>query len=60
MTSIKGRNSVTNEQKLSGNNPILDRANINAYTLRKNSSWSPYIFMLVLKLRFGYTKCMLI
>ena len=48
MTSIKGRNSVTNEQKLSDNNPILDRPNINAYTLRKISYWSPYIFMLVL------------
>ena len=30
------------------------------FTLSKSSNWSPYIFMLVLKVRFGYTKFMLI
>ena len=30
------------------------------FTLSKISNWSPYIFMLVLKVRFGYTKFMLI
>ena len=29
------------------------------HTLSKISNWSPYIFMLVLKGRFGYTKFML-
>ena len=28
------------------------------YTLSKISNWSPYIFMLVLKLKLGYTKFM--
>ena len=30
------------------------------YTLSKISNWSPYIFQLFLKVRFGYTKFMLI
>ena len=30
------------------------------YTLNKISNWSPYIFMLVLKVKFDYTKFMLI
>ena len=29
LTSIKGNNSVTNERKMTGNNPNLDRVNIN-------------------------------
>ena len=28
------------------------------YTLSKISNWSPYIFMLVLKVRFGFIKFM--
>ena len=31
LTSIKGHNSVTNLQKITGNNPNLDVVNINAY-----------------------------
>ena len=30
------------------------------YTLSEISNWSPHIFMSVLKVRFGYTKLMLI
>ena len=30
--SIKGHNSVTNKQNMTGNNPNLDLVNINAYT----------------------------
>ena len=32
LTSIKGHNSVTNKQKITGNNPNLDIFNIKAYT----------------------------
>ena len=32
LTSIKGHNSVTNQQKITGNNPNLEIVNINAYT----------------------------
>ena len=32
LISIKGHNSVTNLQKMTGNNPNLDLLNINAYT----------------------------
>ena len=32
MKSIKGHNSVTNKQNMTGNNPNLDIVNINAYT----------------------------
>ena len=32
LTSIKGHNSVTNLQKLTGNNPNQDLVNINAHT----------------------------
>ena len=31
MTSIKGHNSVTNKQNMTGNNPNQDLDNINAY-----------------------------
>ena len=31
LTSIKGHNSVTNLQKMTGNNPNLDLVNINAH-----------------------------
>ena len=33
---------------------------LQAYTLSKISNWSPYIFALVLKARFGNTKSMLL
>ena len=32
LTSIKGKNSVTNLRKMCGNNPNLDLVNINAHT----------------------------
>ena len=32
LTSIKGRNSVTNLRQMTGNNPNLDLVNINAHT----------------------------
>ena len=32
MISIKGHNYVTNKQNMTGNNPNLDLANMNAYT----------------------------
>ena len=32
LTSIKGHYSVTNQQKITGNNPNLEIVNINAYT----------------------------
>ena len=32
LTSIKGRNSITNLQKMTGNNPNLDLVNINVHT----------------------------
>ena len=31
MTSIKGHNTVTNKQTITGSNPKLDIVNINAY-----------------------------
>ena len=33
LTSIKGHNSVTNLQKMIGNNPNLDLVNINEHTI---------------------------
>ena len=33
---------------------------VDVYTLSKISNWSPYIFMLVLKVRFGYANLMIL
>ena len=36
------------------------KLDISKYTLSKISNWSPYIFMLVLNVRFVYTKLLLL
>ena len=45
MTTIKGHNSITNKQSMTGNNPNLDLVNINAYTIFREilSTCSQYI-----------------
>ena len=46
MTSIKGHNSITNMQKMTGNNPNLDLVNINAYTMHVQNLVKIFLFAL--------------
>ena len=45
MTSIKGHNTVTNKQTITGSNPKLDIVNINAYG--KNVKFCPVVFQIL-------------
>ena len=40
LTPMKGHNSITNLQKMTGNNPNQDIVNINAYTIRGSKKLS--------------------